>query len=105
MGMGPSTYARQLIKARLNGEQKPAGEQNTGTPDPGDDINNPGQNCRKTGQGGICLFDVSSARVNPDILQSLLYTLDKVGTCRIINPEDMGYAEVEKMIKDSMEIR
>ncbi len=105
MGMGPSTYARQLIKAQLSKQPKTSNRPDAEAPDLGDAINNLGQNYGRAGQGGICLFDVSSARVNPDILQSLLYTLDKVGTCCILNPGDMGYAEAEQLIKGSLEIR
>jgi hypothetical protein len=100
-GVGPSTYARHVLKTRINQEQVKLENAERYAPS----LNNAGCARDSTGnsvnisnQSGIYVFDTGSSKVNPDILQSLLDILNKICACKLLTPGDLAYTEAEKLL-------
>ena len=98
-GLDPPAYARQVLKDGI--EQEKIEHKDTYSRDTNintytrasvikDNILN--------NQNGICVFDTSKSRIEPDILQPLLDMLDKACKCRMITPKEIGYEEAERLI-------
>ena len=82
-GMEPLTYVSNLIKNSLNRNPKSADS-----------------DFKSAAAGGIALIQLEKEQISSDIVQSALETLQNACRCTVINPPDMGYAEVEKLIQD-----
>jgi hypothetical protein len=84
LGMEPSDYVRAIIGANLSRKQKSANSE-----------------FNPAASGGIALIQLEKDQSDSDIVQSALTALQKTCRCTVINPRDMGYSEVEKLIREN----
>jgi hypothetical protein len=82
-GTEPSTYVSNMIKNSLSRNSKSLDS-----------------DFKSAAAGGIALIQLEKEQINSDIVQSALDTLQNACRCTIINPPDMGYADIEKLIQD-----
>jgi hypothetical protein len=96
---------RNPISGLTNDNQRDqAAKQNTGERLTVDPTNNSGLEKEAENQG-ICIFDISSACVSPQTMQSILGLLNSVCKCAIVGPQDIGYEEAERIIRDRLTIK
>jgi hypothetical protein len=86
-GMEPSTYVTNMVKNSLS--------QNSESID---------RDFTSSAAGGIAFIQLEKDQINSEIVQSALETLQNTCRCTVINPPDMGYTEVEKLIQDNLSI-
>jgi hypothetical protein len=104
-GTGPSTYARILIKNALdqnskviNNEYSQRQAQVLLARDA--DL----QEVKSIAPAGFALIELGKTKIDPDIVKSLFETLQKTCNCTVVNPEDKGYAEIEKLIRETLSV-
>jgi hypothetical protein len=86
-GMEPSIYVRNMNKNSLSRNPKSIDS-----------------DFKSAAAGGIALIQLEKEQINSDIVQSALEALQNTCRCTVINPPDMGYAEVEKLIQDDTSV-
>jgi hypothetical protein len=104
-GMGPSTYARQVLKTRINQEQAQLESSDSYLPPV-----NGAMYARESAsnrvnmpiQSGICIFYTGNSKVNLDIMQSLLDMLNKICACKILSPGDPAYRATKKLLNNDV---
>jgi hypothetical protein len=101
-GTGPSTFARILIKKILDQNLKPGVRVYS---QPREKVflarDSDSPESKPINPNSIALVEFGKSKIDANIVKSLFETLQQTCQCRVLNPEDTGYIEIEKIIRNN----
>lgn len=101
-GTGPSTYTRILIKKTLDQKMQPQVKAYSKSREKVFLA----RDSDKSGSGlidsnSIAVVEFGKNQIDSDIVKSIFETLQKTCRCKVLNPEDAGYTEIERIMKEN----